>query len=420
MYPRIIKLFLILFIFTDLIIAFLQYGNIPIDGDLYAIVLPAPWYAEVLADPFGLEALTESKEYGGAGRYSAHWLMSTYFKSIPFLFQWFVDPIRSIYYSSAFIKILAHIGLVGITAAFICGHLKLYKRDFLMAAAAVIPFIHTYGLYNRMGLIDRSVTYVFFYILPFLLLLVLLYPLYKYAVHYREKPFTLGWFTIPWLVLAFCLAFFGPMSQSLMMLSGGLILLYIGVNDFSQNKDWMSAVISPIRGRNKTIGVLAVCFIVFGAFGYLVGMQNVENISSLPLSEAIPKALKGISFHFLETWHFWLMMAFLGVHFGKLWNKKSLRIRRYKHLFIYLGVAMIIYLLSLPLGGYRSYRPMIYRYDLLIPVTWSMIYILLKSGKLMLDKQRLSGLKIYLPAALIFLAVLWSIDLSVRMPINVK
>ena len=59
-------------------------------------------------------------------------------------------------------------------------------------------------------------------------------------------------------------------------------------------------------------------------------------------------------------------------------------IRRYFHtdeakkilnIFKWIGVFSLLYILLLPLGGYRGYRPNVLRYDTIMPITVSLIFI---------------------------------------------
>lgn len=407
---------MILFILIDLIIAWLQYVNMPLDGDLYAVVLPAPWYSDVLQNPFGLEALIEGKEYGGAGRFSAHWVQATYFKTFPFLFQYFVSPIQSIYYSSAFFKIMMHLGIVFILAAYICGDFKILRKEFLLSGCAVAPFIQSYGLYNRMGLIEKSITYVFFYIFPVLILLILLYPFYRYYLSQKQQGFSLGWYTPIWLITAWSLAFFGPMVQSLMILSGGLVILSIWTTGFflEKDKNILQLFARPFREKFRMVGITMTCLVLFAAFGYLVGLQNSENIASLPLAEAFRKALGGISFHYIKSWHFWAIAPFLVIQLYWLFGKRDNDNLKLKKILLFSGIAIAVYMLILPLGGYRSYRPMIYRYDLLIPVTLTLVYWLIVSGNHFVRSLSKKAKPIYASFAAVLLAALFFNDIRIK------
>jgi len=415
---RWIKVGLLLIIIGDLVHAWFQYVGMPMGGDLYAIVLPAPWYEEVLSDPFGWEALFSEKEYGGAGRYSAHQFTSLYFNNMPGFFQYLVSPINSIYYSAALAKCVAHLSLLLLLGAYVCGHFRVFQKDFLWTMVAAIPFLQTYGLSSRMGVIDQSITYAFFYIIPLIIIFALLYPLYRYFMGYRqaEVSFTLGWWTIPWLAILWIVAFWGPQSQVIMALIGGLGLLGLCLRGIREQKTSTSQLFFyPFRPRYRQLSFLLLALVVFGGLGYLTGTQNTENVSSLPLRETLIQAAKGIKFHFVESWVIWLVAVFLGIHFYRINRMDSPKKKVWQKLFLMLLLGILIYMLMIPFGGYRSYRPFLYRYDLLIPVTISWIFLLLWTGRLVIQSWPYGRNKnIYLICATLFLVTLHLQDLKIK------
>jgi hypothetical protein len=412
-----IKIGLLFIIIGDLVFAWLQYVGMPIDGDLYAIVLPAPWYEEVLLDPFGWEALFSGKEYGGAGRYSAHQFTSLYFNHMPGLFQYLASPIDSIYYSSALAKCAAHLSLLLLLSAYVCGHLRVFRKEFLWTMIAVIPFLQVHGMRNRFGLIDNSITYTLFYIVPLIIIFALLFPLYRYFIGRRQMgtAFTLGWWTLPWLATLWIAAFWGPQSQVVMLLIGGLALLGLWINGFRQHKTLSARILHPFRGNYSQLGLLLVALVVFGGLGYLTGTQNSENVASLPLRETLIQAAKGIKFHFVEPWPIWGVGIFLGIHIYRLNRLPNPRLKLWRKLFIMILIGIAIYMLMIPFGGYRSYRPLLYRYDLLIPVTLSWVFLLLWTGRLVIQEWTSGRNKtIYLISATLFLVILHLHDLKIK------
>jgi len=48
-------------------------------------------------------------------------------------------------------------------------------------------------------------------------------------------------------------------------------------------------------------------------------------------------------------------------------------------LFKWIGLFALIYILFLPFGGYRDYRPNILRYDTILPITISLVFIFAKT-----------------------------------------
>nr|MBK9651342.1 hypothetical protein [Bacteroidota bacterium] len=55
-------------------LSFIRYYNLPLDGDLPAIVLPVESYELVLKDPFGLTVLLNDSVYAATNRFFTHFL----------------------------------------------------------------------------------------------------------------------------------------------------------------------------------------------------------------------------------------------------------------------------------------------------------------------------------------------------------
>jgi hypothetical protein len=63
---------LVAFVVLDWVFTCWQHYHLPLDGDLAAIVLPAPWYTQVLHDPFGWAVLAKHESYSATNRFFAH------------------------------------------------------------------------------------------------------------------------------------------------------------------------------------------------------------------------------------------------------------------------------------------------------------------------------------------------------------
>ncbi|HWZ21684.1 MAG TPA: hypothetical protein VNW06_03470, partial [Cytophagaceae bacterium] len=113
--------FLILLLLTDVCISFFQHIHFSLDGDMASIIVFSGGYTKVLHDPFGLTVLTENSIHAAPNRFFAHWFMSVYFKTAPFFFQLFSDPLDSIYLACGFAKIVIQVGLILILAMYISG-----------------------------------------------------------------------------------------------------------------------------------------------------------------------------------------------------------------------------------------------------------------------------------------------------------
>jgi hypothetical protein len=151
--------------------------------------------------------------------------MSKYFKTIPFLLQYVVDTITSIYLASSIMKILIQVLIIWMLASIISGSKKIFSRPFIIAAFLVTPMIQVGGyFYLDMGIIDRPISYAVFYALPLGLLLVFFSPFYKASYSQNRIKLRLAP-GILMIMLAVVLSLSGPLVPGLVLVvcSGVLI-----------------------------------------------------------------------------------------------------------------------------------------------------------------------------------------------------
>jgi hypothetical protein len=404
---------ILILVLIDLLWAFIQYYSYPIDGDLYAIVLPAPWYADVLNDPFGFSLLSEEHAYGGAGRYVAHALMATYFQWMPLYLQVFVEPVTSIYLSMALFKLALHFGFLITLSAYLNGHWNFKKVSFWSSYLCFVPLLQTEGLYGIMGIIDHATTYTFFYALPILCMLWLWYPVYHWLQYGQGKPFLTGIRWVSFLIVAFLLSFFGPMSQSILVLVAGTLLLYWGaqllIDHPKKHRPAHKSRYSFLRYPLTLVLVMVCAF-----YGYWTGTYNSENQDALPLMELLPFLQKGLLKYFFQSEFFYLGSSILLLLWFFLKQDEDRSIRNWRKLIIWGALMILLYLILVPMGGYRSYRPLIYRNDLLIPFTLFVYFMVVKGIQLALQQMNTSHRRLGTVIAVGLGVVLFTVDLRVR------
>ncbi|HFA51149.1 MAG TPA: hypothetical protein ENJ95_19230, partial [Bacteroidetes bacterium] len=216
-------LFLLLTI--DAAYSFYQHYQMPLDGDLAKIVLPVKEYKKVLDDPFGLNVLLRAESYPAPNRFFAHASMLAYFKNVPLLLQKFTNPLDSIYLSCAIAKTGIQLFLIWLLARYISGEKNIFRKNFLLAAILITPLFQTNGYNISMGIIDKSITYTFFYALPLGLLLLFFLPFYKYW--WEGKPLGFNIYTKAGLILlAIYLAFSGPLVPGVVLILCPSVLIY--------------------------------------------------------------------------------------------------------------------------------------------------------------------------------------------------
>ncbi|RIY08262.1 hypothetical protein D0T11_14560 [Hymenobacter rubripertinctus] len=355
---------LVLFVVLDLGYTGWQNYRMPLEWDMPTIVLPIAACRPVLSDPFGWAALTRHEVSMGPNRFFAHISMVGYFKSVPFWLQTFLSPLDSVYAACGLFSALVQALLLYVLAMYASGSGRPGWR-FWVLAALLTPLFQSAGYNGQMGIIDNSITYTFFYAYPLALLGLFYWPFYRAARH--GEPLRLRWWQYALLLgLAVVLSFNGAIIPGVVaVLNAGICLWWLG----RQAGAWrrgaaMARVPWPAFSLLGLIGLLCLYSLYIGRFeleseAALVSVAERYRLLPAGLNEtlfrrpALPMLLGATLLNLLLAGRSrpataqdrWLRKAALG-----------------------LGIFALAYVLLLPLGGYRHYRPLIVRHDSIMPV----------------------------------------------------
>ncbi len=359
---RYLRPLLWLLLLADLTYSFYQYQNLPLDGDLPGLVLPQPAYESVLSDPFGWQVIQSGKEYAAPNRFFSHYAVRTYFRVLPDCLQHWLSPLDSLYLSAALARMLTHCLLLFGMARVLAIVMRLRARDFIYPLILLAPFFQIRG-YNRiMGLVDQAVSYNFFYAIPFGLLLLYGLPIIRLMT--IERPHKLSLFQHTVLMTGtIVLPLSGPIVPPVVLLSGVLFVCY-GI--------WKSDVLlgeNGIRGRWE-YGYGAALFLI-ACYSLFLGTFNAEEQgAAVPLLARfglLPIGLWGLLTKKLGVSLLIVLLLLVSQWVNHLPASQD-RYRFKQALRWGLGFTLF-YILLIPFGGYREYRPNILRYDLLLPIT---------------------------------------------------
>jgi hypothetical protein len=412
---KIYKGIIILFLLFEIVFSFKRYLYFPIDGDLPSVVLPHKNYQAVLHDPFGVNVLLHDSVYAATNRFFTHWSMSVYFKNAPRLLQHFVSPVHSIYYSCALIKTLIQFLLIYLFAVYVTGKKRFWNPDILLAAALITPLFQTFGYNYAMGIIDHSISYVFFYALA--LLLVVLFFL----------PFFLAWFynykitkpvTVFLLFLAIVLSFNGPLNAPLILIICPAIVLVYFIHNFNQavTLKLVDRIMISIKKIPVQFTLIFGFAIVCCLYSFYIGRNNSENLwESIPLGERYARLPFGLYLQFTAKLGpgLLLFMLLLNCIIIKKWQRGQEGVNLLSML-KWFGILSIVYILLLPFGGYRSYRPHIIRMDTIMPVMLGLILFYGMTTYYIIKRIEIKQKKIYYALVLIFTFIFINADTSLR------
>jgi hypothetical protein len=405
---------LVLAVLADLWLTYFQHTQLPLDGDLSAIVVPRADYAPVLHDPFGWTVLTTGGWYSAPNRFFSHITLREYCLRVPLLLQAFTTPIASVYAALALGSVAVQALLLYVLGWYATGTQRLSNWRLWLAMALMAPFFQTTGYNGQMSVIDTSFTYTFFYALPLLVLLVLLWPMYRAAS--QGQPLRVGGpQLVAMLLLVVVLAFSGP------IIAGVVLVLLLGVGLHAARQRW------PQPANRWLQNIPGQAVLLWGWLGALclyslyIGRHNTENLmATLPLAQRYQLVPLGVWDELTSKLGLPLLVI------GCLANGQLIRrqlpptaeAQRIVQVLRYLGWFALIYILLLPLGGYRDYRPLILRHDSILPITVSLIGFYALSSGYLLRQLRGKALRWYTAAVVVVAVIFTNADRKLHLKNN--
>ncbi len=364
-YYKLASFLLILFVGIDLWYTWYEFYGQSLKGNLIPLVLPDSINAPLLADPFGFKALLSGIYHPNINRYFCAANLELYFKSVPFIFQKFVDPVQSIYLSTSVLKFTVYISLIISFLRYTSVVLKSRTKGIFLLL--LVPFFQVDGIISVFNFIDNSIVYLFFYGLPFTLLTYFLFPLFKLYITNVDPLKNRSIQYIIYFLLGFVLAFSSALASP-------VLLIFITLYGFEKWRIKRSTSVFEWKKWDTLFLVLYPILI----YSLLLGTFNSESADPISLVDRFSKLSEGI-FHFLVkeptlliTWILSaILFYFLRIQKVTIWNGK------FNILILYFIAFVLVYTCFLPFGGYRDYRSMILRYDTLMPI--SMLSLLVVS-----------------------------------------
>ena len=371
MYKRYWPVLVIVVVILDTIHTFWQNYHFPLDGDLVPVIFPAEFYSKVLHDPFGWAVLTRNETYASTNRFFAHIATFLYWRQMPHLLQYFTTPIKSLYVASALFSTLCQLLILFALAAYarIGAGIRDHKTYWL-AALVLMPLFQTNGFLEQMGITSWAITYTFAYAFPTGLLLLLLWPFYAAAC--RQEPLHLHPVRAVLLVLLMVvIAFNGPIPIA----SVAVLLLCIGIywawQQWQRLRRDPAQVTTPARSwlSGQAIGLLGI-LAVLCIYSLYIGRNNAESAQTHTLHDLYKLLLAGFKLELTMDWGLPLLilLIIINAQLTRFLVPYSTDRQRVLHLLRWVGVFALIFILLLPFGGYRPYRPYLIRTDSIQPV----------------------------------------------------
>ncbi|MDD2306586.1 MAG: hypothetical protein PHP53_17920 [Prolixibacteraceae bacterium] len=409
---KLLIVILVIFLLGDWTYSFFEYYYIPLDGDLTAGVVPSSDVQQVLDDPFGFHLLISGEKHVNPNRFFAHFFFKEYMQKVPIWLQNLTDPITSVYLSCALIKILIHILFIFILSALLSGTKNILDEKFVIVAALIVPFIQANGYWSHMGINDRATTYTFFYALPVVLLLIYLMPLYRIVFNHEVK--NLGPFKSIFLfIAAIILPLSGPLIPGIALILSGMVGFHYLLNNGHTNKPFsVKNMIYALQKIPSQVFIILIPICLISLYSLFLGLFDSNYTSeTIPILDRYIKLPLGIYYQISQSLGVPLLLIIIGVnvylikrYFSSPEGMKIVGSLKW------IGIFAVVYLLLLPLGGYRPYRPNILRYDTFIPITIALLYFYGISTFFLLRHMTSRSLNVYLSVFFIFCAIYMNSD----------
>ncbi len=372
-----IQLFYILFfifLLSDLTYSFLQYYNTPLFGDMEGGILPDNDVRRVIEDPFGINAIVTGEKHVNPNRFFSHYSFMKYFQVVPIFLQNFVDPIPSIYLSCAIMKILVQIVTIYLLSIFITNQRNIFGKEFLKGAIIIMPLFQAYGYFSTIGINDKSAAYTFFYAIPTITFFIFIIPLIKLIASGKSKIPILQ--LIPLVAFGIILPFSGPLVPGLLLIFSLLLFVHFLRLTKPSGKLSVQSIFLVFRHIPRHILLVLIPTCILSIYSLYLGNYD-SNYSSdaIPIAERYLKLLPGFFSQLFHAFGLPAIYFVIGINTRIIYknfnNKEGQRIIQSLK---WIGFFILIYILLLPLGGYRPYRPLILRYDTTIPISLCLFY----------------------------------------------
>lgn len=378
MTKRLLYIVLIILLVADLSFSFMQHYSQTLDGDMAWNIIPSSEVKPIFESPLGFKAISEKITYANPNRFFCHWSFREYLLSMPLLLQKIVDPIDSVYMACAISKIFIQALLIFLLAMAITGSMNILKLDFMIASVLITPLFQVNGYQNYMGIIDPSTTYTFFYALPLAILLIYLMP-FILQFYFNKKHKRQFIIRILWIPLAFIVCLSGPLNPGVILIFSSLMIIPQLVKNFvhSNLKGFLPRVSLAFSKIPPNYWVFLAPVSILSLYSLILGRYNSITISTqIPLIEMYARIPEGIYYQFTQKPGFPVLFSIITLNAFIIWkyfkdDEGKMIISLYK----WIGYFSFLYILLLPLGGYREYRPNVLRFDTIMPVTLALIFI---------------------------------------------
>ena len=205
----------------------------------------------------------------------------------------------------------------------------------------------------------------------------LFFPFYKAYSNGVKLTLSIG-HKIFLLFLLLLLSLNGPLVPGVVLLICPAVLLYKWSLNFkkSSHLPFLKRATTSVIKIPGTYLFYFIIFIVLCLYSLYIGRNDAENGNPIPLIERYKRLPIGL-FHLLTSeFGFPLLFSAIALNSIQIYKSQQTKERTLILTMLkWIGIFGAVYLLMLPLGGYRSYRPNIVRSDTFMPITLGLMFI---------------------------------------------
>ena len=360
-----------LLLFADLYQAATQYYTTPLDGDMPSGILITWDVQKIFDDPLGFNVISSGYGHANPNRYFCHWAFARYFQKAPLLLQHFVDPIQSVYLACALVKMVIHVGLLFFLALFVRSRTAGTWQDLLVLALLLTPLMQIGHYCQAIGIIDQSITYTFFYALPTLGILILIWCIHRLLQTPPVSPTRRNMLLVFTFGLSIVLPLSGPLVAPCILLGASVLSIR-----FIHRQGLLELV--RRAKMNGPVYALLLFLLATSAYSLWLGTYNLIESENIPsIMERYTRTPTGLLELFSKTPAIPILLGVVLLNMIILHVVRSAGVRALRSDMAWLLLFVSLYVALLPWGGYRPWRENMIRFDTMIPFTMVLFYFYL-------------------------------------------
>ncbi len=206
----------------------------------------------------------------------------------------------------------------------------------------------------------------------------------------------------------------GPLVPGVVLIICPLVLLSLTLKNLRNcpNRLRLAVILDGVKGIDKDILFLFVIFMSFSIYSLYIGSHNALNFADpIDLWTRYLRIPFGLFTLITTKLALPILLVFIGVNlfllrkkFGGAEGDKIFAMAKW------IGIFSILYILLLPLGGFRVYRPNIVRYDTMLPITISLFFLYALSTSFIIKQYHGRHRVFYLSFVILFLLIFANAD----------